>query len=76
MQLARSGDHSRAMPLKHGGQCVRSWRCHQGSSGVRRIQICYFLWLLVYHKYILKPDLQMDNRRAVCVNLLADHSKQ
>ena len=31
MQLARSGDHSRAMPLKHGGQCVRALRCHQGN---------------------------------------------
>ena len=30
IQLARSGDHSRTMPLKHGGHCVRALGCHQG----------------------------------------------
>ena len=27
MQLALSVDHSRTMPLKHGGHCVRALRC-------------------------------------------------
>ena len=31
MQQARFGDHSRTMPLKHGGHCVRALRCHQGN---------------------------------------------
>ena len=31
MQLARSGDHSKTMPLKHGGHCVRALRCHKGT---------------------------------------------
>ena len=41
MQLARSGDHSRAMPLKHGGQCVGALRCHQGITETKFL-ISYF----------------------------------
>ena len=41
MQLARSGDLSRTMPLKHGGLCGRALRCHQGRE---YIPLCKWLY--------------------------------
>ena len=47
MQLALSVDHSRTMPLKHGGHCVRALRCHQGKFNKRRQHIAYSVFRFI-----------------------------